>query len=89
MAKFYVDGVQVLDVPKCNRSESERERGARALGEIWGCGHFFDVGYHLVLNTAIGGFWPEPPDPSTVFPGYHRVDYVRVAQRKSRVASRP
>ena len=71
-ATFYVDGVRVIDVPKCIASSNNTH-----------CGEFFDVGYHLLINTAIGGPWPRPPGAATVFPGYHRVDYVRVAQLKS------
>ena len=71
-ASFYVDGVRVLDVPKCIASSANTH-----------CGQFFDVGYHLLINTAIGGPWPKPPSSATVFPGYHRVDYVRVAELKS------
>merc|ERR1711939_1224637 len=41
---------------------------------------FFDVPYYVILNTAVGGPWPKPPDAKTVFPTYHYVDYVRVAQ---------
>ncbi len=32
----------------------------------------------LILNTAIGGSWPVPPDASTVLPQYTDIDYVRV-----------
>ena len=32
----------------------------------------------LVMNTAIGGDFDGAPDISTVFPQYHRIDYVRV-----------
>jgi len=32
----------------------------------------------LVMNTAVGGLFDGNPDPSTVFPQYHRIDYVRV-----------
>eukprot|EP00045_Choanoeca_perplexa_P007538 m.69249 g.69249 ORF g.69249 m.69249 type:complete len:277 (-) comp14111_c0_seq1:2186-3016(-) len=35
---------------------------------------------YLILNTAIGGPWPGPPSSDTVFPVYHRIDYVRVSQ---------
>ncbi len=37
-----------------------------------------DVPMYLILNTAVGGFWPGPPDATTVFPQHHRIDYVRV-----------
>jgi len=42
----------------------------------------FDQPFHLVLNVAVGGGWPGPPDPTTVFPQQMTVDYVRVMQRK-------
>ncbi len=32
----------------------------------------------IVMNTAIGGLFDGNPDQTTVFPQYHRVDYVRV-----------
>lgn len=32
----------------------------------------------LVMNTAVGGDFDGNPDGSTVFPQYHRIDYVRV-----------
>ena len=41
---------------------------------------FWPVPFHLILNTAIGGAWPGEPDARTVFPTYHRIDYVRVAR---------
>lgn len=37
--------------------------------------------FFLVLNTAVGGYWPGDPDTTTVFPQYHEIDYVRVWQR--------
>jgi beta-glucanase (GH16 family) len=36
---------------------------------------------YLLLNLAVGGDWPGPPDDETVFPAYFEVDYVRVYQR--------
>jgi len=38
----------------------------------------FDQRFHLILNVAVGGNWPGPPDKSTVFPQTLEVDYVRV-----------
>jgi beta-glucanase (GH16 family) len=32
----------------------------------------------LVMNTAVGGLFDGNPDPTTVWPQYHRIDYVRV-----------
>lgn len=39
-----------------------------------------DMPFFIILNTAIGGPWPAPPNASTVFPTYHRIDYVRISQ---------
>ncbi len=33
---------------------------------------------HIILNTAVGGYWPGNPDDTTVFPQYYDIDYVRV-----------
>lgn len=40
----------------------------------------YDEAYYMILNTAIGGSWPKPVSASTVFPTYHRIDYVRISQ---------
>lgn len=80
-ARFFVDGQLVLDVPPCQaRQHHQQQAGPKLPQPDTHCGVFFDVGYHLLLNTAIGGDWPQPPDAGTEFPGYHRIDYVRVAQ---------
>ena len=42
---------------------------------------FWDKAWYLIINTAIGGGWPGPVQPDTVFPITHAVDYVRVARR--------
>ncbi len=41
----------------------------------------FDQSFHLLLNLAVGGGWPGPPDAATIFPQKMTVDYVRVYQR--------
>lgn len=41
----------------------------------------FDQPFHLILNLAVGGAWPGPPDANTVFPQRMTVDYVRVYQK--------
>ncbi len=41
----------------------------------------FDQPFHLILNVAVGGAWPGPPDAATVFPQKMEVDYVRVYQK--------
>lgn len=41
----------------------------------------FDQPFHIILNVAVGGNWPGPPDETTVFPQRMEVDYVRVYQK--------
>jgi beta-glucanase (GH16 family) len=45
----------------------------------------FDHPFYIILNVAVGGDWPGPPDSTTLFPEAMLVDYVRVykAQRVS------
>jgi beta-glucanase (GH16 family) len=43
----------------------------------------FDHAFFLLLNVAVGGEWPGPPDASTTFPQVMQVDYVRVYRRRS------
>jgi len=42
----------------------------------------FDHPYFLILNVAVGGSWPGPPDATTAFPQTMLVDYVRVYAAK-------
>jgi beta-glucanase (GH16 family) len=44
------------------------------VGQRW----VFDHPFYLVLNVAVGGYWPGNPDATTKFPGSMLVDYVRV-----------
>jgi beta-glucanase (GH16 family) len=37
---------------------------------------------YLLLNLAVGGDWPGPPDDQTRFPAYFEIDYVRVYQKQ-------
>jgi len=41
----------------------------------------YDHPFFILLNVAVGGYWPGSPDTTTVFPQTMRVDYVRVSQR--------
>ncbi len=41
-------------------------------------GWAFDTPFFLLLNLAVGGDWPGPPDKTTKFPQRMLVDYVRV-----------
>ena len=47
-----------------------------AISGVWP----FDAGQSnfIILNLAIGGDWPGPPDGTTPFPSEMLVDYVRV-----------
>ena len=40
----------------------------------------FDHNFFIILNVAVGGYWPGNPDSTTVFPQRMLVDYVRVYQ---------
>ncbi|MEV4380303.1 family 16 glycosylhydrolase [Streptosporangium sp. NPDC049644] len=40
----------------------------------------FDHPFYIILNLAVGGDWPGPPDASTGLPKQMLVDYVRVYQ---------
>ena len=42
----------------------------------------FDHPFFILLNVAVGGNWPGPPDSTAVFPQTMLVDYVRVYTRK-------
>ena len=44
-------------------------------------GWVFNHKFFIILNVAIGGYWPGNPDSTTSFPQTMRVDYVRVYQR--------
>lgn len=72
--KFYVNNYETLDVPM-----------AGVMGETFQQGPFY-----LILNVAVGGTWPQPPqlkdpdaDDFTHFPRGMLVDYVRVYQPTS------
>ncbi len=40
--------------------------------------HIPDEPMYMILNLAVGGDWPGPPDSSTRFPAVFEIDYVRV-----------
>jgi beta-glucanase (GH16 family) len=40
----------------------------------------FDHDFFIIMNVAVGGYWPGNPDATTVFPQFMYVDYVRVYQ---------
>ncbi|WP_394824625.1 ricin-type beta-trefoil lectin domain protein [Pendulispora albinea] len=46
--------------------------------DIGGNRWVFDHPFYIILNLAVGGYWPGDPDASTVFPQQLVVDYVHV-----------
>ena len=42
----------------------------------------FDHFFHMLLNVAVGGNWPGPPDQTTQFPQTMDIDWVRVSTRE-------
>ena len=62
--RFLLDGVEFHRVRKDQLTE----------GQAWP----FDQPQRLLLNLAVGGDWPGPPNSSTPFPSTMLVDYVRV-----------
>jgi beta-glucanase (GH16 family) len=62
--RFYVDGALY---------ETQTPDNVPA-GQRW----VFDHPFYLVLNVAVGGYWPGNPDGTTRFPESMLVDYVRV-----------
>jgi beta-glucanase (GH16 family) len=60
---WYVDGV-----------EYQRRTPASLNGNRW----VFDHPFFMIMNVAVGGYWPGYPDGSSTFPQTLTVDYVRV-----------
>lgn len=58
----------------------QRRTPADLGGRTW----VFDKPFFLILNLAVGGYWPGDPDGSTVFPQQLVVDHVRVTTSDSR-----
>jgi beta-glucanase (GH16 family) len=50
----------------------------RTPADLGGDRWVFDHPFFLILNLAVGGYWPGDPDGSTVFPNQLVIDYVRV-----------
>jgi beta-glucanase (GH16 family) len=63
--KWYVDGELYHEV---TREQIE------AMGNEW----VFDKPFYVILNLAVGGYWPGRPDATTPFPARMYVDYVSV-----------
>jgi len=65
--RFYVDGHLYA-----TRTPADRPPGTKWV---------YDHPFFLLLNVAVGGYWPGNPDASTSFPQTMLVDYVRVYRR--------
>jgi hypothetical protein len=67
--RWYVDGLLYKTITPANLP----------AGTSW----VFDHPFFIILNVAVGGYWPLYPDATTVFPQQMLVDYVRVYQRST------
>ena len=63
--RWYVDG-ELVNLTSVNDLD----------GEQW----VYDHDFFLLMNVAVGGYWPGNPDETTEFPQEMIVDYVRVYQ---------
>jgi beta-glucanase (GH16 family) len=43
----------------------------------------FEHPFFMLLNLAVGGSWPGPPDASTMFPATYQIDYIRIHKRSN------
>ena len=66
--RFYVDSTQYATFTPSNLPS----------GSPWE----FNRPFFLLLNVAVGGDWPGPPEQTTLFPQQMLVDYVRVYQKR-------
>jgi beta-glucanase (GH16 family) len=62
--QFFVDGVDY----------ETRTPADVPAGDTW----VYDHPFFVILNVAVGGYWPGNPDSTTTFPQTMEVDYVRV-----------
>ncbi|MEU9884909.1 family 16 glycosylhydrolase [Sphaerisporangium sp. NPDC051011] len=71
---FAVDWSPNLIVWYVDGNEYQRRTPADLGGNRW----VFDHPFFMIMNLAVGGYWPGNPDGSTTFPQSLTVDYVRV-----------
>jgi beta-glucanase (GH16 family) len=72
---YRVDWSPNLIVWYLDGSEYFRVTPSNINGNQW----VFDHNFFMILNVAVGGYWPGNPDGSTQFPQTMLVDYVRVS----------
>ncbi len=73
--RFYVD-----DHLYATRTPADLPKGTKWV---------YDHPFFLLLNVAVGGYWPGNPDASTAFPQTMLVDYVRVYARTNFTPAHP
>ncbi|MFC4117460.1 glycoside hydrolase family 16 protein [Nonomuraea zeae] len=71
---FAVDWSPNLIVWYVDGNEFQRRTPADLGGNRW----VFDHPFFMIMNVAVGGYWPGYPDGTTTFPQSLTVDYVRV-----------
>ena len=71
---FAVDWSPNLIIWYVDGNEYQRRTPADLGGDRW----VFDHPFFMIMNVAVGGYWPGYPDGSTTFPQTLTVDYVRV-----------
>jgi beta-glucanase (GH16 family) len=72
---YAVDWSPNLIVWYLDGSEYFRVTPANINGNTW----VYDHPFFMIMNVAVGGYWPGSPNSSTVFPQTMLVDYVRVS----------
>lgn len=86
--RWLVDGVAYAQQRfwwSCSRRSDRGGLPPRDSGDLNPWPAPFDRPFHLLLNLAVGGGLPGPPDHTTAFPAEFVVDYVRVYQRRGGV----
>lgn len=72
---FAVDWTPEYIAWSVDGQEYQRKTPADAGGNAWP----FDQPFFIIMNVAVGGAWPGPPNDDTQFPQSMVVDYVRVS----------
>jgi beta-glucanase (GH16 family) len=70
---FAVDWSPNLLVWYVDGNEYQRRTPADLGGDRW----VFDHAFFMIMNVAVGGYWPGYPDGSSTYPQTMTVDYVR------------
>lgn len=77
--RWYVDETHYATQTQAGWFTHYQEEGETSLRIGEGASPF-DQAFHLLLNIAVGGNWPGPPNTETDFPQQMVVDFVRVYQ---------